>query len=415
MKDAYSFHSDTKSLSEYYEVMYKVYSEIFKRCGLKFRAVLADSGAIGGDDTHEFMVLAESGESRVLSCSSESCGYAATDETAESVISEHKFSETLSELELVETPDTRTIEEVAAFFRTDSRNIIKTIIYQGDNKFYAVLIRGDRDVNEIKLKKVLSVTELHIAHPEDVERLTGSETGYAGPVNMNSEISILADSSVEKMTNFIIGANKKGYHYKNANINRDFKINNYYDLRLADKGDKCVRCGSELDEYRGIEVGQIFKLGTKYSEKMNAVYTDENGNSLPFVMGCYGIGVTRIIASAIEQNNDDKGIIWPVSISPFEAVVVAFGKKGTDEYDAAEKIYKNLVDAGIDAAFDNRDLRPGVKFKDADLIGYPLQIIAGKKSLSENKVEISIRKSSEKIFADIDKITETVNSLLKEL
>ncbi|MBP7654410.1 proline--tRNA ligase [Candidatus Dependentiae bacterium] len=412
MKDAYSFHTTEKCLDEYYKKMYDAYSNIFKRCGLKFRAVLADSGAIGGDNTHEFMVLANSGESRVISCSNDKCGYAATDETADSVIL-RPVKEEPAELKKIFTPGKKTIEEVSGFLGIEPCKLVKTLLYKADGNVIAALIRGDRDVNEIKLKKIINANEIELADADTVSKITGCAVGFAGPVNLKN-IKIIADNSLKNLNNFAVGANENDAHFVNVNYNRDFEIEKFYDIRLANKGDKCIKCGAELEDYRGIEVGQIFKLGKKYSESMNAVYTAEDGKLKNYIMGCYGIGITRIVAAAIEQNYDDKGIIWTLGIAPFSVIVIGLNKPDTKEFQIAKDIYEELKKAGVEVLFDDRNVSPGFKFKDADLIGIPYQIIVGQKSLVNNSVEICVRKTGEKISVDRNEIGKKIFEFLKE-
>ncbi|HON56120.1 MAG TPA: proline--tRNA ligase [bacterium] len=413
MKDAYSFHSSEKCLDNYYQIMYEAYSNIFKRCGLRFRAVLADSGAIGGDNTHEFMVLAQSGESRVISCPNDNCGYAATDETAKSKIFQPEKEEFL-ELRLVDTPSQKSIEEVSNFLKLPKYKLVKTLLYKYDDGVAAALIRGDCEVNEIKLKHILNTINLELADDKTIEEISGCEPGYAGPLNLKKQIKLICDSSLKQLTNFVVGANEKDKHYINVNHQRDFKIEKFYDIRLANPGDRCINCDAVLEEYRGIEVGQIFKLGTKYSAKMNAVYNAEDGKLKPFVMGCYGIGITRIVAAAIEQNNDEKGIVWPLNIAPFSVIILPLNKPNSEEFKIAEKIYNEIKIKNIDVVLDDRAVGPGFKFKDAELIGIPYQIIVGAKSLNEQSIEIGIRKTGEKILVKISEVSEKIEELLYE-
>ena len=414
MKDAYSFHTDEKCLDEYYKKMYEAYSNIFRRCGLRFRAVLADSGAIGGDNTHEFMVLANSGESCVISCPNDKCGFAATDETADSKIFRPERDPGQLPLGKVHTPSKKTIDEVSGFLNTQKYKLVKTILYKTDNGIIAALVRGDRDINEIKLKKTVGTNILELAAPETVSSLTNAAVGFAGPVCLPPEVKIIADNSIKNLDNFIVGANETDYHYINVNYNRDFKIEKFYDIRSARAGDKCSSCGEPLEDYRGIEVGQIFKLGKKYSKSMKAEFTAEDGKLKNFVMGCYGIGVTRVIAAAIEQNHDDNGIIWPLSIAPFSVIVLPLNKPGSPEFKFAGEVYESLKNAGLDVLFDDRSVSPGFKFKDADLIGIPFQIIIGQKSLNNGCVEIGIRKTGEKRSVKSDEILKELNDLVQK-
>jgi len=391
MKDAYSFHRDEASLAETYEKMYEAYTRIFTRCGLRFGPVEADSGAIGGDVTHEFMVFAETGESQVFACD---CGYAATEDTAECVIDMPEASEEPRGLEKVETPGMKTVEEVTAFLEKEPRQLIKTIVYNVEGGFVAVLIRGDREINEIKLAKVLGTPNIGMATADDIEKVTGGPLGFSGPVGLK-DVRIIADRTVTGACNMVTGANEADAHYVNVTLGRDFEVTEFHDLVAVEAGDICMRCGKPLGSWRGIEVGQIFKLGTKYSKIMKATFLDEEGKEHPFVMGCYGIGVTRTVAAAIEQHNDKDGISWPISIAPFEVHVLPTNIADPDLREAAETIYSGLLDEGIQVLLDDRDERPGNKFKDADLVGTPIRVTVGEKSLKEGKVELRMRRSGE--------------------
>jgi len=391
MKDAYSFHRDEASLAETYDMMYEAYTRIFTRCGLRFGPVEADSGAIGGEVTHEFMVFAETGESQVFACD---CGYAATEDTAECVIDMPEGSEKPRGLEKVETPGMKTVEEVTAFLEKEPRQLIKTIVYSVEGEFVAVLIRGDREINEIKLAKVLGTPNIGMATAEDIEKVTGGPLGFSGPVGLK-DVRIIADRTVTGACNMVTGANEADAHYVNVTLGRDFEVTEFHDLVAVEAGDICMRCGRPLGTWRGIEVGQIFKLGTKYSRIMKATFLDEEGKEHPFVMGCYGIGVTRTVAAAIEQHNDKDGISWPISIAPFEVHVLPTNIADPDLREAAETIYSGLLDEGIQVLLDDRDERPGNKFKDADLVGTPIRVTVGEKSLKEGKVEIRMRRSGE--------------------
>lgn len=394
MKDLYSFDRDEEGLDVSYNKMHRAYTNVFRRCGLVFRPVEADSGAIGGNDTHEFMVLAESGEALVVYCTNEPCGYAANVERAVSPPDLSSTGEEPRPLEEISTPGRRTVDQVTGALNIGPQKIIKTILYETEKGMAAALVRGDREVNEIKLQKALGVLRLELAGPDAVERLTGARVGFAGPVGLK-DVRIVADTEVETMVNAVCGANKNDVHYRNVNPGRDFRWDTGTDLRLIRAGYSCPNCGSPLEEARGIEVGQIFKLGTKYSKVLGAVYLDESGRSRPIVMGCYGIGVTRTMAAAIEQNHDENGIIWPAAIAPFHAVVVPVSNKDPKQVEAAGRIYRNLIEAGVEVVLDDRNERPGVKFKDADLVGYPVRITIGSKALAEGRVELRHRKTGE--------------------
>ncbi|MDT3699397.1 MAG: proline--tRNA ligase [Thermincola sp.] len=392
MKDLYSFDKDQTGLDESYRKMYEAYSRIFTRCGLKFRPVEADPGAIGGSGgTHEFMVMADSGEAAIVYC--DSCDYAANVEKAEAVITGEPSSETALAPQEVATPGARTIEEVAAFLHMDPEKFIKTLIYQTEDKPVAVLVRGDREINEIKLQNLLGCLHLALAEDRTVVELTGAATGYAGPVNLKN-IRMIVDKEVAVMKNAVAGANKTDHHTLNVNPGRDFALDETADIRMVHAGEPCPRCGGTLREARGIEVGQVFKLGTKYSQALGAKFLDENGKEQLMIMGCYGIGVSRTVAAAIEQNHDNDGIVWPMPIAPYHALVVPVSTKDEKQMEMAEALYHSLINMGVEAAIDDRNERPGVKFKDADLIGYPLRIVIGGKTVDEGTVEIKHRRNS---------------------
>jgi len=414
MKDLYSFDRDDENLNISYMKMYEAYTNIFRRCGLRFRTVEADSGAIGGSDTHEFMVLADSGEAVVLYCEDTGCDYASNVEKASQVHVTEKSEEELKPLVEKETPGCRTVAEVTDFLGISPRKIIKTLLYESDKEIVVALIRGDREVNEVKLLNALGAIRLELAGLNMVRGVTGASAGFAGPVGLKG-VKIIADPEVAALTNAVSGANKDDIHLMNINPGRDFEMDHVTDIRMVQAGEPCPRCGSRLVEARGIEVGQIFKLGSKYSKVLNAYYLDESGKSKPIVMGCYGIGVTRTMAAAIEQNHDRDGIIWPASIAPFQVVVVPVNVKDKSQVDIAQEAYQRLVIAGVEVVFDNRAERAGVKFKDADLIGYPLRITIGSKAVNVKQVEIRIRRTGEVIIASMEKLENTVKKLLVNL
>lgn len=414
MKDAYSFNRDEQCLDKTYRDMYGAYEAVFRRCGLRFRPVLADSGAIGGDLTHEFMVLADTGESRVISCPSDECAYAATDETAESIIENSASDDKHLPLSEVHTPNMKTVEEVCSFLKTDPRRLVKTILYKADGEVAGALIRGDREISEPKLRRALGVDVLTMADADTVRGLTGAEVGFAGPVGLK-DVKLIADRTVTKMANFITGANRTDYHLTNVNCNRDFSPQLVDDITVAASGDKCIRCGRTLTEYRGIEVGQVFKLGKKYSIAMNATFNDENGAEVPFTMGCYGIGITRTVAAAIEQNHDENGIIWPPSIAPYQVLITPVAVGDEAIMSAAERIYSELCEKGVEVLLDDRDERPGVKFKDADLVGIPLRVTVGSRGLKQGKVEIRIRRTGEDRDTPLADAVENIIKLLSEV
>ena len=357
--------------------MYDAYCRIFTRLGLDFTVVDADSGAMGGSGSQEFMVKSPVGEDGIAYC--DACGYAANYEKAPCVPTAKTYPEGDLTMEKVETPDVHTIEELVGFFGCENHMFAKTIIYKADDKYIAAMVRGDRDINEVKLKNLVGCTDdLELAEPHMVRELTNAQVGFAGPVGLS--IPVYADLEVAEMKNFIIDANDTGYHYKNTNINRDFTPDVVADIRVVTDGDVCPKCGKEIKTAQGIEVGHIFKLGTKYSEALGLTYQDDNGSDNIVIMGCYGIGVTRCISAAIEQNHDENGMILPVSIAPFEAAVVPVNVKDETQKALAEEIYTELKKRGIDVLIDDRDERAGVKFKDMDLIGIPARIVVGKKA-----------------------------------
>lgn len=411
MKDLYSFDRDEEGLDVSYRKMHEAYTRVFTRCGLAFRPVEADSGAIGGNDTHEFMVLAESGEATVVYCPGEACGYAANVERAESPPESGGGPEEPGPVEMVKTPGMRTVEQVTSFMGISPKKLIKTIIYETEKGPVAALVRGDREVNEIKLKKAVDVISLELAGPEAVEGITGAAAGYAGPVGLKG-VRIVADTEVESLVNAVSGANQQDCHLTGVNPGRDFKADLVTDLRLVMAGDPCPGCGTPLVEAKGIEVGQIFKLGVKYSKVLGATYKDQNGRERPIVMGCYGIGVTRTMAAAIEQNHDENGIIWPVAIAPYHVIVVPVSVRDQQQFEMAQRVYRRLRDAGIESVLDDRDERPGVKFKDADLVGYPLRIIVGSKSVASGELEIRRRKDGTTFMASEDRLVAVVSEFL---
>jgi len=391
MKDAYSFDADEESSEESYRKMFDAYTRIFTRCGLSFRPVEADSGNIGGSFSHEFMVTADSGEDAMIYCTS--CDYAANLEKAEIARPEENHDVDYSPMEEVHTPDVRTIEEVCAFLDVEPRDVVKTMIFMSDGNPVAVLVRGDEDVNETKLRNYLGCNSLELAMEDTILQVTGSPRGFAGPIGIKSRI--IADYSLMAMKDFVVGANREGHHIKNCNIGRDFEIKDYADLRIVREGDVCPRCGKELRIVRGIEVGHVFKLGIKYSKAMNATFLDRDGKEKYMIMGCYGIGIGRTAAACIEQNHDEDGIIWPMSIAPFQVIITPVNIKDENLSSTAEELYNSLTADGVEVILDDRDERAGVKFKDADLTGIPIRITVGARSLAEGKVEVRFRKSGE--------------------
>ncbi len=393
MKDAYSFDADEPGAKVSYQKMYDAYTHIFTRCGLTFRAVEADTGLIGGEVSHEFMVLADTGEATVVY--SNQGTYAANVERAEVLPPTEADASPQRPLTAVSTPQRRTVDEVTRFLKIAPRQLVKTLLYKAEKETIAVLIRGDHDVNEVKLARLLGVTEVELASPEVVKNLTASPIGFAGPVGLKN-VRILADHAVKSMRNFVVGANQADTHYVDANWNRDFAIDQFADLRNAQSGDPSPRGEGTLTLAKGIEVGQVFLLGTKYSKNMNATILDDQGKERLAIMGCYGIGVGRTAAAAIEQNHDDKGIIWPFPIAPFHVHLMPLSQSSAVA-DATTNLYITLQQAGLEVLWDDRDERAGVKFNDADLIGAPFQVIVGDKGLAEGLLEIKTRKTGEKI------------------
>jgi len=387
MKDAYSFDLTKEGLDESYKKMYDAYCAIFTRLGLDFTIVDADSGAMGGSGSQEFMVKSPVGEDGIAYC--DECGYAANYEKAEAIPTEAEFAEGDFEIEKILTPNAHTIEELVNFLGAKAHQFAKTIIYKADDKYVAAMVRGDREINEVKLKNLVGCTDdLELAEPFAVREITHAEVGFAGPVGL--DIPVYVDREVAMMKNFIVGANETDYHYKNVNVDKDFTPFKVADIRLIEEGDACPKCGKPIKAAQGIEVGHIFKLGTKYSDALGLKVLNENGEQTQVIMGCYGIGVTRCIAAAIEQNHDDNGIILPPSIAPYQVIVIPVNHKNDEQMAKAEEIYNELTAQGLEVLFDDRPERAGVKFKDADLIGIPLRIVVGKKC-EENIVEYKLR------------------------
>lgn len=407
MKDLYSFDVDDEGLDISYRKLLQAYRNIYDRLQLEYRVVEADSGAIGGNESHEFMVLADTGESEIVYC--KKCDYAANVEKAECLFPEESL-EFIQELEKVHTPGQRTIQDIVDYLGLPKEKQVKTLMYQADEEIVAAIVRGDRELNDIKLKNILGCNQLFMADEESVKAITGAGFGSLGPVGL--ECRVFVDREVSAMKNFACGANEDNYHYVNVNIGRDFVPEAIADIRNAAKGDFCPQCGAPLALVRGIEVGHIFKLGTKYSVSMQATFLDQNGQARPFVMGCYGIGISRTMASAVEQKHDEDGIIWPISIAPYHAIVVPVNQKNEELCKVANVIYERLWKAGVETIIDDREERAGVKFKDADLIGIPVRITVGPKSLQENKVEIKKRWDKEIELVEIHAVVDKVKVIL---
>ena len=413
MKDAYSFDRDEAGLDKSYQDMYDAYTNIFTRCGLNFRPVEADSGAIGGSGSHEFMVIADSGEAEIVFCTS--CNYAANVEKAELFPLEAQEEAMLTKEEVV-TPDCKTIADVCAYLKLPVDHSVKAVAYNSEKGLILCFVRGDHEVNEIKVINTCDVIDLEMATEEQLAA-AGTIGGYMGPVGIdNKKVIVVIDATVMKMHNVCCGANKEGYHFINVNPGRDFTPTYVADIRLIQEGDPCPHCGGEVSKARGIEVGQVFKLFTKYSSALKATYLDENGKEQPMVMGCYGVGVSRTMAAAIEQNYDDNGIIWPIEIAPYHVLVVPVNTKDEASAAKAEEIYMQLKKVGLETVIDDRNERPGVKFKDADLIGYPLRVVVGPKTLTEGKLEVKIRKTGEIRYLPLDgDYVQDIKNIIAEL
>lgn len=412
MKDAYSMDTDDEGLDKSYQEMYNAYVNIFDRLGLETRVVKADSGAMGGKDSHEFMVIAESGEDDIAVC--DSCDYAANTELASGYEKAEVIDKDLKERKLIDTPNIKTIEGLEDFLNIDGSKMIKTMLMKADDELVVVLVRGDDQLNEVKLTNYLQATNLEPAGEEEIVEVFGVKPGFIGPINI-SDYKIIADHRVKKMRNAICGANIEDKHYSNVSPDRDFEVEQYVELRTVKAGDICSECKEgKLDIEPGIEVGHIFKLGTKYSESMGATYLDENGKAQPIVMGSYGIGITRIVAAAIEQGNDQNGIIWPRDLAPYQIIILPLGR--SQEVDKrAEELYETFQKMDIEVLLDDRDERAGVKFNDADLIGIPLRITVGSRSLQNNVLEVRNRQTGDDFEISIDNYKKEIKKLLSEL
>jgi prolyl-tRNA synthetase len=404
MKDAYSFHASDGDLNETYQRVFDAYSKTFERLGLKFRPVEADTGTIGGTSSHEFMVLAETGEESIASCPK--CGYAANIERAETVAPSANGQAAPLTIEEVSTPNKSRVDDVAAHMGVGADKVIKTIFLIADSQPVVALLRGDTELNEPKLMRLLGAKLMRPASEEEYKSISGSDVGYAGPMKLKAKI--VADALIPLVSNGVAGAHKKDVHLKNVNYGRDYKADVVGDIRNIRVNDPCPRCQTPVAFFKGIEVGHVFKLGIKYSEAMKATYLDEGGKAHPMIMGCYGIGVSRIVAAAIEQNSDNWGICWPVPLAPFEVIVTPANITDEKTRTVAEKIYGDLQKAGVDVLFDDRDERAGIKFKDADLIGIPFRVTIGEKSLAKNVVELKVRTAEKAEEIPIESISADV-------
>lgn len=406
MKDAYSFDVDTDGLHTSYMKMYEAYKKIMDRCDLEYKIVKADTGAMGGSLSEEFQAITEIGEDVVVTC--EGCDFSSNLEITEVIDTSKPSDEAELEMEIVETPNAKTIEDVAAFFQKDVDDFVKTLIYSVDGKTYAFLLKGDRELNETKVLKLLHANEIELASFEEVERVTHAKVGFAGPVGL--ECPIIMDREVANMKNFIVGANKSDYHIVNVNL-KDFSVESVADIAQVHEGDICPVCGKPLKFCKGIEVGNTFKLGTKYAEALGLEYQDVNNKLHPVQMGCYGFGLERCMAAIVEQHNDESGIIWPQSVAPFEIAIVIVSMKDEEQVRIANELYTTMKDAGIDVLLDDRKERPGVKFKDMELVGIPYRITVGR-GISEGVVEFRERSASENENIAIDEIVEVVKHKL---
>ena len=414
MKDAYSFDVDEEGADRSYEIMNETYTRIFQRCGLRFRAVEADTGAIGGSYSHEFMVLADTGEDQIMNCME--CDYAANLERAEVKLPDSQPESDrndMNPMEEVDTPDIKTVEDVTSFLSITPDELIKTLIFVVDEDVVAVMVRGDHEINEAKLKNFLGAQDVELADTDLVSETTGAPMGFAGPVGL--KIKLVADNAVKEMKNFVAGGNRKDLHLKNVNLGRDFSVDHFGDLRVITPQDSCPKCSGKIQFGRGIEVGHIFKLGTKYSKSLKALFLDEQGKERPIIMGCYGIGVGRTVAAAIEQNHDKNGIIFPIPISPFEVTILPLQIHETSVAETAEKIYADLLDHDIDVLLDDRDERAGVKFNDADLLGIPVRVTVGLRGVRNDQVEVKLRAEPESIVVPINEASAIIRQKTKDL
>lgn len=392
MKDAYSFDSDEDGLEKSYQLMYQAYMNIFKRLHLAIDVVPADPGIMGGNMSHEFMVRSPYGEDRIAVC--KGCGYLASRDIAARALPKNSRSNSSKKLEAFDTPGLKTIDELVSHFKVRPEQMVKTILYFADDQPVAACVRGDREVHEGKLRKLLNVRQLRLAHPDEIERLTGAPIGFSGPVGLKT-IRVVLDGDVPGMADFVTGANQKDKHYRNVNFDRDFKADQIADIRYAQEGDRCRECNQELSLVTTMEVGHVFKLGTRYSEPFNALYRTADGKERVLLMGCYGLGLNRIMAALVEQHHDAKGIQWPASVAPYSVHLITANQADEATRKIADEIYEKLEKEGHSCLYDDRNERAGVKFNDADLIGIPVQVIVSERNLSKGQVELKVRKSLE--------------------
>ncbi|MBO9128855.1 proline--tRNA ligase [Bacillus sp. 165] len=410
MKDAYSFHASQESLDEVYDKLYTAYSNIFRRCGLNFRAVIADSGAMGGKDTHEFMVLSEIGEDTIAY--SDASDFAANIEMAPVVMTYEKSKEEMAPLDKAATPNQKSIEEVSQFLEMGAAKCIKAMGFKVDGQFVLVLVRGDHEVNDIKVKNLYAAAVVELATPDEVKEMMNCAIGSLGPIGVSEKIEVIADHAVEAIVNGSCGANEEGYHFINVNPNRDFTVKQYADLRFIKEGDPSPDGKGTIQFAKGIEVGHVFKLGTRYSEAMNATYLDENGKMKPMIMGCYGIGVSRTVAAIAEQYNDDNGLTWPTAVAPFHIHVIPVNTKNDMQREKAEELYETLIKQGFEVLLDDRQERPGVKFADSDLFGIPVRVTVGKR-IDEGIIEVKLRQTNESAEVKLEELSTYIANIVK--
>jgi len=407
MKDAYSFDKDYEGLDISYNKMFEAYHKIFKELGIEYTVVKADTGAMGGLLSEEFHAVTEIGEDTLVLC--DSCNYSSNLEVGVNGNKEIISEENEKEIEYVYTPEAGKIEDVTNYFKLPISSFVKTMIYEIDKKFYACMVAADREVNETKLAKLMQAMEIKLAEPEDVIRITNAEVGFAGPIGL--DIPIIMDEEIKSKKNFIVGANRTNYHIKNTNL-KDFNAYIVADIKNVKEGDICPKCGKKLIFKKGIEVGNTFKLGTKYSESLELNYLGDDNKNHPVVMGCYGIGIERIVSAIVEQNNDEKGIVWPMNVAPYKVAIVVINIKDKKQKEFGENLYNNLNNLGIETLLDDRNERPGVKFNDMDLIGIPIRITIGKK-IEQNTIEIKLRKCNEIIDCKLENVIQRVEEIYK--
>lgn len=411
MKDGYSFHADEESLNDTYQKMNRAYQNIFERCGLDFRGIIGDAGAMGGNDSKEFMAISDIGEDTIVY--SDKSDYAANLEMAKSLKTYKNTHEAIKDIEKIETPNVKTIDELASFIETATDNLIKSLLFISDEKPVMVLMRGNDILNEIKLKNALNANFLRMATDSDVAEVLGAEFGSLGPVGVSEDVKIIADEGIKGMVNVAVGANLTGFHFLNANIERDYRVDEFTDLRLAQEGEVSPEGEGELKFTKGIEIGHIFKIGTRYSESLGANILDDNGREKPVILGCYGIGVSRLLAAIAEQQADENGLVWPRSIAPYDVHVIPINAKNDEQMALANEIDKKMTENGYKVLLDDRKERAGVKFADSDLIGLPVRITVGKKA-ADGIVEVKLRRNGETIEVTKDELESSISILLKE-